>query len=190
MLFTRYKTFVTIPGFGSANYVVTGALSNKGVTIAKIKGKKSSEVYGNITAPYSKNMSAIGWKFHNASPPIVVYDSLTYFVKTINSDIYKVVFTNIKGGTTGKIYFFEGNKSGIQNITSANKSIKAFPNPAIDHISVDIESANIGIYSMEGRLIRSVSEGENIFIGDLSNGIYSLRAIKGNSVYTGIFIKE
>ena len=81
--------------------------------------------------------------------------------------------------------------TGIKTYNSS--SIRLYPNPATEllNISSENEILNIGIYNVEGQLVKYVSDHFNsIGISDLSNGIYFVKVYTENGTETLKFIKK
>ncbi len=84
---------------------------------------------------------------------------------------------------------------GINNLGQRNETLRFFPNPANDIFSVEIsgnysnKSGILEIISREGRLVRTFSGfsdiSNGIKAGNLPEGIYLVRLMSGNTVYTG-----
>ena len=74
-------------------------------------------------------------------------------------------------------------------------SMKVFPNPASDHITVDIvgpgEGDRVEIYTSTGRMIKDLdgSASSTIHVGHLPQGLYFIR-LKSNSLHVLKFIRE
>jgi hypothetical protein len=70
--------------------------------------------------------------------------------------------------------------------------IKIYPNPATNYIQVDLDEAeSYEILDMTGKsyLNLTATDSNKIDISGLSNGIYFIRAIKDQQVYSGRFVK-
>ena len=79
--------------------------------------------------------------------------------------------------------FRSDNSVGITNYTSNNQTIKVFPNPASEFITVEVENDDriqhdIVIVSILGNTVKKTScynDCNTISINDLANGVYILR---------------
>jgi hypothetical protein len=104
LLFTRYLTLLPPD---NTPYLVSGVLTNVGVETAEARPVDLSTVdLSNYTDSFTSNISQIGydWKYFDMTlNEYFVEDSLCYFVKSINSDIYKIVFKSFEGSSTGNI---------------------------------------------------------------------------------------
>src|SRR5690606_22163227 len=113
---------------------------------------------------YSDSLQVIGhdWKYFDFNLGWVLDDSTAYFIKTKDSDKYKVVFLEFAGSGTGTATFlqeFLGNTSSVQN-SGFSPSVHIFPNPASDFLTVNYDSENtlqVRIHSMDGKLLQSTT---------------------------------
>lgn len=160
LLFTRYNgTFGTFP-----NQSVTGVLSNSGVEIAK--AYPVDDVY-NLTDTtgygFSLIISTIGnnWKsLPNGPPPWVIEDSLAYFVKTNDNQLWKIVFTGFGGSANGNYIFFK-ELIGMETSVAENplKQVVLYPNPTegtnttLVYNLDNTTKAAYAIYDMAGKMI-------------------------------------
>jgi hypothetical protein len=99
LMFTKYLQ-------SDINYIVSGALSNNGVSAAKITGVDvESDDYSN--ADFSASISAIGysWKNTNADHSYYIPENEIYFVKDQEGNVYKIVFKSFDGMSTGNFTF-------------------------------------------------------------------------------------
>jgi hypothetical protein len=82
---------------------------------------------------------------------------------------------NLFGINQGSIYRFEGRTTGIKEYNTP-LSFTAFPNPVNDLITISTQKKTtlVQVYSLMGELVKTVKNTDNIFIGDLNNGIYLL----------------
>ncbi|MCB9256192.1 MAG: T9SS type A sorting domain-containing protein [Chitinophagales bacterium] len=192
IVFNKYST-----DLGFAFYPVTGVQLNVGVQVAKILGEEvSSASYLGETFLPNKNIIGYDWKYLIGNmPPYYLVDSLTYFIKTNNDDIYKLYFTAFEGGSTGKVKF---NKEFITNITSIVdlnevNIASIYPNPCRTKANVLIQAdkntkVSVEIYSVLGNLQYQNKLDLNAGLNDLSldltnyeNGLYLVQIIEGNT---------
>lgn len=143
LLFTRYVTPVFDPESGDTlDYTVTGILSAPGIEVAKITGIPSSEVTtASLSEDFSNRIDAIGydWKTFDFMGGWIIEDSTTYIVKTPGNELYKLVFIDFEGSTTGVATFEQtelNDVSNIKEVNSAFESLNTFPNPAARSINV------------------------------------------------------
>ncbi len=166
LLFTRYLTF--FPDLNNFPYVVTGVLSNVGVTVAECRQIPDPNTYNNWQAhgfETPRNEIGYDWKvFDMQGNSYVVEDSLLYFVKTIDEAVWKVIFTDFV--PTGGEFHFTKEKLAAAHINDASgnnmATIALSPNPATGgnvHLVYNFNNtqkkASVSIYDMAGRIIRS-----------------------------------
>lgn len=190
ILFTKYMAAQASGGY----YSVTGVLANNGVNIAKLTMADTSSIDWPGTI-FSDSISTIGWDwktFSMSTFSYVVEDSLVYFVKNAAGDIYKQIFTGFDGSSTGNVYFRKQLLS-LTSIgqTSVNKEITIYPNPSSDVIKVlikaDIVDANINVYDVTGKLVKTIKTNNQltaISVSNLPKGLYfvNIQNDKQNSV--------
>ena len=160
LLFTQHTAFVPIP------YTVTGVLTNKGVQVAK-RDNDANYLTDNTysTASFNIAINTMGhdWKRFTGTS-YAVQDSLLYFVKCKNGDIWKLIFTGFEGSSTGN-YLFSREKlltaSAVpQTNASASNSLVLYPNPATTsslNIVYDLAtaqtSASLNIFDVTGKAV-------------------------------------
>ena len=73
--------------------------------------------------------------------------------------------------TSSELHYFTTEYDGISEIS--NNSIQIYPNPTSDYIYIEnIEPQSVSIYSLDGRLIKTVENVNIIDIRDLDKGMY------------------
>ena len=77
--------------------------------------------------------------------------------------------------------------TGIPSIVDANTEITIYPNPTTDIITLAGVKGDYttNVYDLTGRLILQVKDQNTINLGDFCSGIYIIKAITKNGVYTG-----
>ncbi|MCC6251480.1 MAG: T9SS type A sorting domain-containing protein [Bacteroidia bacterium] len=187
LLFTQYTAFIPVP------YTVAGVLLNKGVRAVKVAGVGDVDNYNDwFTHNFETPINIIGsdWKSFTGGA-WEIQDSLLYFVKSKNGDIWKVVFTGFGGSATGN-YIFKKEKLSTTGINdadiSSSVSISVYPNPAnsenvylICNFENNFSNASYTIYDLSGRAIEnqkiSTQKGMNVYninSSVLSSGVYLL----------------
>ena len=194
LVFTKYVSEVA-PGMP---YGVTGILSNSGVELSKAENLTTPKTYSNHNAhTFLTEINIIGYDWKTFNMNTYQYDldtSSCYFVKDVDGDIWRMVFTGFGGSSTGKFYFEKENLSSVSssNIygSSNNNELALYPNPAHDLVNVIFNSNDVNnrlnIYDISGRAINSIDMKEagfnNVSI-DLSNypkGLYLVELVSGN----------
>lgn len=199
LLFHKYAA-LDVPGIEV--YPSTGVWSNKGVTVAKAQAVDvNSNDFSGLT--FSNSLREIGrdWKDYVA-PNWIVADSLSYFVKTKDNAIYKLVFTGFGGSATGNIYF---SKTTVQTQTAigevSNLKIACYPNPASSTLTVvaDNLSNNVtfSLTDISGKQVLYSQLNEIGFkafqfdVSNLANGLYIATLNQnGNRVQQRIIVNK
>jgi hypothetical protein len=190
VLFTRYLTLLPPD---NTPYFVTGVLNNVGVTVAEANGVDVQTVdpadYENL---YVASISEIGydWKYFdmNLNQFAVVAD-LCYFVKSLDGNVYKIVFTGFEGAATGNISWEQSSAiTSIQSINGDLSSAMVYPNPVSDKLNIvfdvkqNISDLKITLFDLNGKEMfhtaTSALAGLNqqqFLLPELSNGLYLLK---------------
>lgn len=82
---------------------------------------------------------------------------------------------------------FTGSESSASKLNM--NDISCYPNPATDllHINIDAQNFNTEIYDMSGKTILHSSNSKEINVSSLKPGLYFLKTIDGNTVFTSRF---
>lgn len=124
LLFKQYTAFIPSP------YSVTGVLQNKGVTAVKVYPVDTSyNQWYNHTFQTAINTIGYNWKQYTGSWQIE--DSLVYFVKSKQGDIWKIVFTGFGGVSNGNFIFQKQKISptSISEVYDTKLDMIIYPNP-------------------------------------------------------------
>lgn len=70
----------------------------------------------------------------------------------------------------GEPYEFNGATSGINNVNAVN--VKAYPNPAVDVLHVNVEAQRIDVYNAGGALVADASNADSVNVAHLPAGYY------------------
>lgn len=202
--FLKYSANDIIAGKAVAT---VGVWLNKGVTAAKRAHHDATD--NDLSGlNYSGNLNAIGWNWKypgsflsllsgkNIFENLEFYytvDSLAYFVKVKNGDVYKVVFTKYNVNN-GRICFYKEKISatGI-NETTALQGISLYPNPANEVLNIVLPAANatLRVMDMSGRLITETTSTENIIqlnTSEFATGVYLLQTTIGSKTAVHKFV--
>ncbi len=178
---------------GAPFYPSVGAWSNKGVCVAEVKGQPTT-ITNYSTYPCSSELNVIGrdWKEYNQGAATwTIHDSLVYFVTTTNQEVYKLVFTDYSGSSTGVIKFKKTrlltSPTALNDLSEQTTAIlNAYPNPTTDQLSVILNNEKegawkISVHDISGRLVKNfdsyISSGTrnvSVYTGDLESGNYLL----------------
>lgn len=70
----------------------------------------------------------------------------------------------------GEPYEFNGATSGINDVNAVN--VKAYPNPAVDVLHVNVEALRIDVYNAGGKLVADASNADSVNVAHLPAGYY------------------
>lgn len=165
--FSQYTAFVPIP------YGVTGVLLNRNTEAVRVSNLP--DVLTNVdytSKTFSTEINTIGynWKSFNGSG-YVMKDSQLFFVRTLQGDVWKLIFKGFGGSTTGnfifskqKIYHAPTGLSTVQN--RPNFTMMVAPNPAIHTANV---LCNFGAQAIEVKLFVFDISGRSVYVHDFGN---------------------
>ncbi|MBE0652976.1 MAG: T9SS type A sorting domain-containing protein [Bacteroidales bacterium] len=185
ILFTKYMGILE----GGVPYPVTGVLNNVNVPANRFE-MVAPDFEDWTAAPMDSTKTPIGhdWKYFDmTSFTYVVEDSLVFFVRDFNKDVYKLVFTAFDY-MQGKAVFERSmiHASAVSEV-SQNQRFVVFPNPATDFINVKsingFEGGEIMITDYTGKtVLRNKMNAENVRIAvdQLKSGMYLLTVHSGN----------
>ncbi len=125
-----------------------------------------------------------------------VVADLCYFVKSLDGNVYKIVFTGFEGAATGNISWEQSSAiTSIHSINSDLNSAMVYPNPVSDKLNLVFDlkknSSNlkIALFNLDGKEVfhaaTSANAGLNqqqFLMPELSNGLYLLKLDDGGSV--------
>ncbi|HEX2616192.1 MAG TPA: T9SS type A sorting domain-containing protein [Flavobacteriales bacterium] len=186
LLFTKYTTLLG-PGMP---YGVTGALQNKGVSVAQVNDLPPAEAT-HEGQTYASAINTIGydWKYFDMTNMVyVIDDSLTYFVKDLPGNLWKVVFTEFGGGATGDITFTKELISavGIDEPAPAGQVV-LYPNPVENGqvqlvLDVPATQADVAVFDLTGKQVAGARFGSitplavrTLDVSTLAPGTYAVR---------------
>jgi len=183
LLFTKYITLIPA-GPQILPYLVSGVKVNASYEVAERTGFPTSS-NDTSTLIWSKSITEIGsdWKtFNNSTFLYDISPDLTYFVRTTTGDVWKIYFTDYKGGSEGGFYF---NTQKITGSASVNKLItlqsNIYPNPATSEIQlVNNETSEVSatVIDMQGRVLISAKlnalETVSLSTSSFARGVYTV----------------
>ena len=183
--FTKYNTPVQgIP------YSVTGVLSNQGIKLADATNIPDPFLYTNYNAyTFSQEINTIGydWKtFDMNSFQYTLDNNRCFFIKDYNQNIWRLIFTQFDGSSTGYIGFDTEILSStfVGNIVDNNNSLHIYPNPVTNQdISIVYEAVNenvsLSIYDISGR---------EVFYAKLQGDSFKNFSIPANHFERGVYL--
>lgn len=210
LLFARYRDALD-PGTGEVvQYEVTGVLSGPGVETAEARNVDPQSVsYEPYLDSLSSEMDVIGqdWKFFDLGAFIWVLDpERAYFVKTAENRLWKIVFYEFDGSTTGNTTFEKtdlGLLSGLENPAGNFLDLGVYPNPVAEEMTVAFSlkegrpKLKMYLSNALGQLVWQTNvQGHaglnviNLHPGELAAGFYTLALGSGSDAVTAKVIKR
>lgn len=184
LIFTRYITPLDAGDGTLLDYSVTGVLIAPGVEAAIAKGVDVETVEeADFEDAYAAVPDTIGheWKAFDFTAGWLIDDTRAQFVKTAEGNVYKVVFLDFEGSSTGVTTV---EKTFVRTLSSttdvdAPLNITLYPNPVTERLNVSgLESdAEAYLYDMKGNVVLETTLNgveDMINVQDLPTGTYSL----------------
>lgn len=203
LLFTKYIGFVTQPS--PSYYPVAGVFQNREVTVQQVDGVPSADAQWDSGAMNADiNIIGFDWKNFNMTTFVWEYaQDRTYFVKDRTGNIWKLVFTEYGGGTTGTMTFTKELVSALsvdENVT--DRTFVLAPNPATQGrvnlvIDTEVSQLRLNIHDASGRIVHEeLLTGlgglvqRTVELDGLAKGLYVVR-LQGHGVNaTGRLVVE
>ena len=176
VVFTNYVLELAPGYFGG----VTSVLHNNGVTVSEISGVPVANATYNV---WDTTVATIGynWKaFDMVAFQYNIIDSLCYFVQTANGDVWKLIFTDFEGGSTGNIHFTKEQVEFAGIPVHEGVNMEVYPNPANQSIHVNYAHgiASITLMNMNGQtVLEQTSQLSTIDVSSLKEGFYFLKVV-------------
>lgn len=128
LVFTQYTAFIP------SAYSVTGVLAREGIQVAKVDGVADVNNYTDwSSANFGTSMNGIGYDWKAFAGSWVIADSLLYFVKKANGEVWKLVFTGFGGSANGEMHFSKellATTSTTPSQSDIATGISLYPNPS------------------------------------------------------------
>ncbi|MBN2174461.1 MAG: T9SS type A sorting domain-containing protein [Bacteroidales bacterium] len=184
ILFTKYMEMVQ-----DQPYPVTGVLNN--INVPANRFEMVDPDFNDWTATeMDSTKSPIGydWKhFDMSSFTYIVEDSLVFFVRNMNKDVYKLVFTAFDY-TEGKAVFEKSKVHTSAIIQTAYQSrFELYPNPAENRVTIGlpdgVETGRLILTDMTGKALYQIENMEatiTLDIDFLRPGVYFISIRSGN----------
>ncbi len=138
-----FQRYVTSLDDGNGSFIdlpVTGVLSGYGVQVAEADEVDPEDVdFVDWEDSLKIDMDIIGhdWKIFNNG--WTLQDDLAYFVKTATGHLWKIIFLDFSGSSSGNIVFEKTDLGGTSAVNDPNSNIAGldvFPNPVRSEASV------------------------------------------------------
>ncbi|MCB9246838.1 MAG: T9SS type A sorting domain-containing protein [Flavobacteriales bacterium] len=187
VVFTKYLLGVPA-GPVMQYYPVSGVLLNKGNEAAQ---RNNVIVSNNDTSTliWNSDISEIGsdWKSWNGSAYDITPDQ-SFFVRTGMGQVWKIYFTDYKGGSEGNFYFVKESMSGsvsVEDPITPNRDTELYPNPASGSFKLG-ESMGSGIvkvrmFDQSGRTIRNWGAAPSYSLEGVQAGMYFVEIVRPGS---------
>ena len=187
--FTKYITDYPFQG-SFMPYSVTGVLCNSGIKVAEADNITNPISYTNYSGHNFENkINTIGfdWKSYGNGGYVIDPDRC-FFIEDYNQNIWRLVFTNFIGSSTGDIEFnselISSSGTNIQNIESIS-TFTTYPNPALFGQDITL------IYEVASNdaiiRIHDIS-GKQVYCSILNNGGLMTHIIPTNLLKKGVYI--
>lgn len=221
-VFTNYNDEAVV--MGNSLYKVFGILLNANTelshySVAEFASNDTLD-HTKLSLEYSDTINAFGYnKWKNAGMSgAVAFDTVSWFVKVQNGDIWQVVYTDFVSGSASvtvnpgmvvlqKRKVYEAPVDTTESINDLNININALvvaPNPAVNgttNLVIDakttVNNVSLQIVDINGRVVNAaamqIRQGFNQYpvqVQHLNTGLYFIR-LEGEGVYQTVkFIKE
>ena len=194
--FTKYITPVQGMPYG-----VTGVLSNDGVRVAQADNIPDPNSYNDYSQhPMMTEINSIGydWKtFNMSSFSYSIEPYRCYFVKDLNDNIWRIIFTSFEGSSSGNIEFNTVNLTSSTFIADNESDISSFeiyPNPMTgNNLTVVFDNSSdkseLNIFDITGKNVYNEifnSQGfqaKLISLPNLNNGVYVVALSSKGSIF-------
>lgn len=107
--------------------------------------------------------------YEQQTVPVTVFIDPTKFHERTHYAAYPVIRKG-ESYILGEPYEFNGATSGINDVNAVN--VKAYPNPAVDVLHVNVEALRIDVYNAGGALVADASNADSVNIAHLPAGYY------------------
>lgn len=107
--------------------------------------------------------------YEQQTVPVTVFIDPAKFHERTHYAAYPVIFKG-ESYISGEPYEFNGATSGINDVNAIN--VKAYPNPAVDVLHVNVEALRIDVYNAGGALVADASNADSVNIAHLPAGYY------------------
>lgn len=107
--------------------------------------------------------------YEQQTVPVTVFIDTAKFHEGTHYIAYPVIFKG-ESYISGEPYEFNGATSGINDVNAVN--VKAYPNPAVDVLHVNVEALRIDVYNSGGALVADASNADSVNVAHLPAGYY------------------
>lgn len=107
--------------------------------------------------------------YEQQTVPVTVFIDPAKFHERTHYAAYPVIRKG-ESYILGEPYEFNGATSGINDVNAVN--VKAYPNPAVDVLHVNVEALRIDVYNARGTLVADASNADSVNVAHLPAGYY------------------
>lgn len=107
--------------------------------------------------------------YEQQTVPVTVFIDPAKFHERTHYAAYPVIRKG-ESYILGEPYEFNGATSGINDVNAVN--VKAYPNPAVDVLHVNVEALRIDVYNAGGVLVADASNADSVNVAHLPAGYY------------------
>ena len=107
--------------------------------------------------------------YEQQTVPVTVFIDPAKFHERTHYAAYPVIRKG-ESYILGEPYEFNGATSGINDVNAVN--VKAYPNPAVDVLHVNVEALRIDVYNAGGALVADASNADAVNVAHLPAGYY------------------
>ncbi len=192
LIFQRYSTSIDDGNGTLVDYTVTGVLlgpNTKGVVAQGVDPANVTE--SDYKDLYSSSPKTIGhdWKFFDFNIGWIIDSERAQFVKTKHGELFKIVFYDFEGSSTGITTLEKTSLGLVNNIDKdfSSLNIEIFPNPASDFLTISGQAKNAELLILDGagKLIlakKLQAPHDKINIQNLSSGLHRLLIINEDEI--------
>jgi len=208
LTFCRYITPLD-DGMGNfLDYSVTGILSGYGLKIAEARGIDPASVQvATYVDSFQTDLDIIGhdWKTFSFTNGWVIPSDLAYFAKRADGHVWKLVFVDFEGSSTGTTTL---EKTDLGILSSARSSLNEltalsiFPNPAAEEATLTFTmeahlQLQINISDLSGKVLwQAMADAEaglnaiQLPVAGLPQGFYLVNLRSGNRTAVAKLIRQ
>lgn len=125
--------------------------------------------------------------YEQQTVPVTVFIDPAKFHERTHYAAYPVIRKG-ESYILGVPYEFNGATSGINDVNAVN--VKAYPNPAVDVLHVNVEALRIDVYNAGGALVADASNADSVNVAHLPAGYYNAVVATADGTARIPFVKK
>ncbi len=199
LTFTRYITPLDDGSGSFIDYAVTGILNGTGIEVAEARGIDPATVQVDaFVDSFKTELDIMGydWKTFDFTQGWLIPEDLAYFAKEADGQVWKLVFVDFEGSSTGTGTFEKTDAGVLTDVNSPLSELTAmniFPNPSVGAeatLNFTMNAAmplQLSIHDVSGKVLwqaaMNVSEGFNsvqLPVANLPQGMYFVNMNNGS----------